>query len=374
MDTSKSNVIVETLKGEILSGKYSSNRLFPSERALAVRFKSSRPTVRQAVQTLRDEGLIRSQRGSGTFVTKSAMSRKIGLMLSGITYSEYFQPIATSFMQLAREQSYTLCFEAVRSPNPEERIHEAREIAAEFIHEQVAGVIYHPLDYAFDSGVANREILKAFRRARIPVVLFDSDIEVAPRHSDYDLVSIDNIMAGEMVARHLLESGAENIHFLLKPNWIPNAKNRIRGVMCAVGTAGRHWSPANVLISEPDDVDAIRRHFRRRPRPDAFICENDQLAAIFKKSLEKIGLNVPRDVLLAGFDDVNVARLLTPPLTSIHQPCDQIAAAAFSRLLARIAEPSLPPQEIFVHAPLVVRASTTRTGAQKNIVEKGALK
>lgn len=365
MDTSKSNVIVETLKGEILSGKYSSNRLFPSERALAVRFKSSRPTVRQAVQTLRDEGLIRSQRGSGTFVTKSAVSRKIGLMLSGITYSEYFQPIATSFMQLAREHSYTLCFEAVRSPNPEERIHEAREIAAEFIYEQVVGVIYHPLDYAFDSGAANREILKAFRRARIPVVLFDSDIEVAPRHSGYDIVSIDNVMAGETVACHLLGAGAENIHFLLKPNWMPNAWNRIRGVMCAVMAAGGDWSQRHVLVSDPDDLETIRRHLRRRPRPDAFVCENDSLAAVFKKSLEKLGLRIPDDVLLAGFDDVNIARLLTPPLTSIHQPCDQIAAAAFRRLLARIADPALPAQEIFVWAPMVARASSVRPKSVK---------
>ena len=374
MDTSKSEIIIETLKSEILSGKYSSNRLFPSERAVSIRFRSSRPTIRQAIQVLRAEGLIRSQRGSGTFVTKSAVSRKIGLMLSGITYSEYFQPIATSFMQLAREQRYTLCFEAVRSPDPETRIREAREIAAEFIREQVAGVIYHPLDYAYDSGAANREILQAFRAARIPVVLFDSDIEVAPQHSDYDLVSIDNVMAGEAVARHLLESGAGNIHFLLKPNWIPNARNRIRGVMYAVAAAGRRWSDANVLIAEPDDIDAIRRHFLKKPRPDAFVCENDQLAAVFKASLEAIGLNIPRDVLLAGFDDVNVARLLTPPLTSIHQPCGQIASAAFSRLLARMAEPDLPPQEIFVHASLVVRASTMRTDVRKNFAGKGKSK
>ena len=355
---SKQREIFETLKDEILGGKYASVRTFPSERALTVRFRASRPTVRLAMRQLQEEGLVVRHQGCGTFVSRKARSRKIGLMLSGLTYSEYFQPMATAFMQLAREAGYTLCFSAVRASKPEDRIHEAREIAAEFIREHVAGVIYHPLDYAFDRGAANRRILSVFGRAKIPVVLFDSDIEVAPARSAYDVVSINNFLAGETVARHLLDAGARNIRFLLKPNWMPNAQNRIRGVACAVVAASGAWSPANVLVAEPTDRERISRYLRKRPHPDAFICENDNIAAEFLQTLKGLGVEVPRKMMLAGFDDVNVARLLSPPLTSIHQPCEQIATAAFDRIVARIADPALPPQEIFIHAPLTVRAST----------------
>lgn len=368
MGETKHRELYERLRIEILAGKYGRGRAFPSEAQLSRRHACSRTTVRKALDELRHEGLIRCHQGKGTFVTQVGMSRKIGLLLSGVTYSEYFQPVATAFMKLARESDYALCFGAVREQDPEARIREANEIVNDFIRSRVAGVVFHPLDYAYDRGAANASILERLTAERIPVVLFDSDVVAAPARSDYDVISIDNLIAGETLARHLLEAGARNIHFLLKPNWMPNAWNRIRGVMCAVAAAGANWSPQHVLVSEADDLETIRHHLRRRPRPDAFVCENDSLAAVFKTSLEKLGLRIPDDVLLAGFDDVNIARLLTPPLTSIHQPCDQIAAAAFRRLLARIADSALPAQEIFLLAPMVARASSVRSHSVK--VEK----
>ena len=363
MEDTKYSKIVRVLKSDILAGKYGANVPLPSERVIAARFGVSRPTVRQAIQTLRLMGLVKPDRGRGTFLTARGASRKIGLMLTGFPYSEFFEPMVTAFTDLARKMGYTLVFGGVRSLDPQARIAEAREIIAQFAGEQVAGVIYHPLDYAFDSGEANRRLLAELDGANIPVVLFDSDVVLAPERSAYDLVSIDNCLAGETLARHLIERGARNIHFLLKPNWIANALNRVRGAAYAVVNGGGRWSRENVLVSAPDDLARIRACFRKRNRPDAFICENDSLAANFLKSLERLGLSVPGDVLLAGFDDQNIARLLTPSLTSIHQPCADIAAATFHRLLRRIAQPSLPPQEIFLHAPLVTRSSTDRGSA-----------
>lgn len=361
----KHKELYECLRAEILAGKYGHERAFPSEAQLSRRHGCSRTTVRKALDELRHEGLVRCHQGKRTFVTSVGLSRKVGLLLSGVTYSEYFQPVATAFMQLARESEYELCFSAVHSLDPEKRIREANEIIDDYIAKHVAGVIFHPLDYAHDNGAANIRILKKLTVARIPVVLFDSDVVAPPARSDYDVVSIDNLIAGETLGRHLLEAGARNIHFLLKTNWMPNAWNRIRGLMCAVSAAGAGWSSKNILVAEADDLESIRRHLRLRPRPDAFICENDSIAAVFKNSLEKLGWRVPDDMLLAGFDDVNIARLLTPPLTSIHQPCAQIAEAAFKRLLARIANPALVAQEIFVLASLSTRASTVKPNKSK---------
>ena len=354
----KYRTLVETLKKNILDGKYDVRNPFPSMRALICRFKLSKTTVQHALDDLAHQGLISRKQGRGTFVSGVGSSRKIGLMLSGLTYSEYFQPIATAIMKLARDAGYEPCFGAVQSRDSAERLHDAREICAEFIRNRVAGVIYHPLDYAFDSGETNRQILSVFKKARIPVVLFDSDVEVAPNRSEYDIVSIDNALAGERMACHMMDNGARNIHFLLKPNWMPNALLRVRGVMNAVTGKGLPWSHKNVFIADPHDVDLVRKLFRRRPRPDAVICENDTLAAEFMKSLSKIGLKVPDDVMLAGFDDVNIARLLSPSLTSIHQPCEQIARAAFKRLRERIADPGQPYLSQFIPATLAARQST----------------
>lgn len=87
---------------------------------------------------------------------------------------------------------------------------------------------------------------------------------------------------------------------------------------------------------------------------------NDQAAAILAQTLETLGLEIPRDVMLAGFDDVRVARRMDPPLTTIRQPCADLASMAFRTLVERIQNPSLPPREILLTAPLAARASTKR--------------
>ena len=76
------------------------------------------------------------------------------------------------------------------------------------------------------------------------------------------------------------------------------------------------------------------------------------------KTLAALGVRVPDDVAVAGFDDVNYAALATPRLTTMHQPCEELAALAFETLLFRMAHPDAPARESFLNAPLVVREST----------------
>jgi LacI family transcriptional regulator len=90
---------------------------------------------------------------------------------------------------------------------------------------------------------------------------------------------------------------------------------------------------------------------------DACICANDHTAAVLMRSLESIGLNVPKDIRVAGFDDVKYATLLTVPLTTVHQPCRDIATIAFRAMLQRIADPSLPARIMSLTPTLVVRES-----------------
>ena len=118
------------------------------------------------------------------------------------------------------------------------------------------------------------------------------------------------------------------------------------------------------FLADPLDVEAVRRVMARRPRPDAFVCENDVLAARLLKTLTALGHRVPQDVRLAGFDDVQIARLSSPALTTIRQPCNLIARTAFDRLLSRIARPQQEPLHLVPAAELVVRESTVAaTGA-----------
>ena len=105
------------------------------------------------------------------------------------------------------------------------------------------------------------------------------------------------------------------------------------------------------------DVDAVRRYVRKF-KPQAVVCGNDMAAVELKQTLGKLGLKVPDDVRLMGFDDVKCASIVTPGLTSVHQPCAQIAHTAFYCLLDRIENPAMPTKTISLPVKLVLREST----------------
>jgi LacI family transcriptional regulator len=87
------------------------------------------------------------------------------------------------------------------------------------------------------------------------------------------------------------------------------------------------------------------------------VCANDFTAAVLMRSMESIGVKVPRDVRVVGFDDVKYATLVSPPLTTVHQPCRDIAVIAFQTMIQRLADPSLPASSIYLKPTLVVRES-----------------
>ena len=350
--------IVDALKKDILSGKYSSSHAFPSVGTLVRKFGVARGTVHHAFDELAHQGLISRKQGRGTFVTDHATSRKIGLIVPGVACTDFFQPIVSEINQLARKEDYTLLFAEVFSLDRDERIHQVRELAAEFVKKRVAGVIYEPL--AGPDGVdANEHILRVFRRARIPVVLLDCDIVPFPRRSDYDVVGVNDVEAGAKIAEHLLSVGAKKIHFLISKLCPTTFLNRLYGAEAELIRAGK-FKKDSVLYAEADDLAALRRHVKKHGKPDAFVCSNDPSAAVFKQTLEKLGLSVPKDVLLTGFADMPIASLMSPPLTTIRQDRDKMGSAAFRRLLERIERPDIPANEILFPAPLVVRDSTKR--------------
>ena len=178
------------------------------------------------------------------------------------------------------------------------------------------------------------------------------------------MVGINNMDAGYRLGNHLLSVGARKIDFLLRPNTAPSGRNRMRGIVTAINMAlacgdAKTGPRFRVLNAEPDNLLALKRHLRGG-KPDAFVCSGDVSAAQFKQTLEKAGLSVPKDILLTGFADMPIASLMTPPLTTVHQSREKLGAAAFRRMVERIANPDLPPNEILLPAPLVARTSTER--------------
>lgn len=361
MSDVKHKNLFEQLRMRILNGGYCVGASFPSENALVRKYGYSRNTVQHALVQLEREGLIARFPGRGTFVTKIGASRSIGLIVPGVAlYPEFFQPIIATISRLSMAGGYQLISYEGYSVEAAVRRKEVCAFAESLLKKNVAGVIYEPMEMAHGRVFGNSQILTSFAKANISVVLLDSDLVLPPKHSGYDLVTIDNVDAGAQLAYHLLEVGARNICFMRGPELWPNVQKRMQGVMCAMVSSGKRWTDANVLVADPENVMAVRSFLRRHPSIDAFVCDCDTTAARLKQSLDKLGIAVPDEIKLAGFDDVKIARLMSPPLTTIHQPCEDLAHAAFDRLLARIANPELSPVTVSMLASLTVRESTVR--------------
>ena len=352
--------IFEQLRKDIREGCYRYGEPLPSEEALVRKYKVSRITAVRAMDELVKCGLVYRKRGAGTFVTKSARleSGRLGLIMPSLAFGEIFPRICQGLMGCVQKDGYSLILGDITAPTPAKRAREAAMVARSFVQQRVGGVVMQPLAFLRQPERVTREILTLFASASIPVVLIDRDVKLGEGEARHDFVGIDNFAAGRALCEHVLERGAKRVAFLMRPNCATIIQDRLVGV---AGVAGNGSAHDIAIVAEPDDVKKLAPFFAKRAtRPDAVICESDYVAAVFRNTLGRLGLSVPGDVMIAGFDDVRCATTTFPPLTTIHQPCEDIALVAYRALRERMQDPSLPPRRIQVPAPLVVRESTRR--------------
>ena len=352
--------IYDRILADIVSGKYAREGRLPGEIALAASFGVSRMTLRAALEKLRLQGLIETRNGAGSFLTKRAARRSgiIGLIIPDYESCGFFSVMKGEIERHAVRLGYRISLVSTQGRDNDSITRDIRRKARQLAVNRVEGVIFRP----FISGslhATNCEIVSIMRHAEVPVVLIDSDITRPPERSDCDLVAVNNIGAGRQIAEHLWERGCRHVAFLLRSRNLSentNWGNRLFGLAGQLALLGCDESVRRLDFS-PADAAALGALMRSRRRPDVIVCGNDEQAAQLIETLRSLGRRVPDDVGVVGFDDIDVARSTTPPLTTISQPVRRLAAMAFKVLLARIRYPNNDPREILLDAPLVVRKS-----------------
>ena len=346
---------------EIMAGAYSEATRLPSESALAERFGVSRMTLRVALDELRHQGLIEKRNGLGSFLTKRALRRSggIGLVVPDFETFAFFTEIKKEIERHASRLGYRIDLVFTRRQGHAAAVRDILNKVRELAAKRIEGAIFRPF-VTEDFSETNREIVNILRQAEVPVVLIDSDITRPPERSDCDLVAVNNIGAGRQIARHLHERGYRRIAFLMENrNPLANANwsNRLFGLAGELALRGGKESVRQLAFS-PNDGNAVAKLLRRRTRPDAIVCGNDEQAERLMGTISRLGKRVPDDVAVVGFDDMPFARAAIPPLTTVSQPVRKLAGTAFKLLLARIRYPNNDPREILLDAPLVVRSTT----------------
>ncbi len=358
----KHRVIFETLRRQIAEGKFMHARRLPSEMEVAHRHGVSRPTAARALRDLQNLGLLERRAGSGTFLRKSGVTAtngqaekvSLGLLVPGLGSTEILDPICNEITQCAQaHQSTVLWGDGSASGTTAD---DALRLCHHYIRSKVAGVFFAPLELPPDRQAINLQIVRELTHAGIAIVLLDRDVTEFPSRSNLDLVGIDNFIAGFVLADHLIKLGNKRFLFFARPH--PPSTTDLRIAGCREAMARARISPHKrwVEFGEPGDMKLIRK-LLDEISPDAILCSNDRTAAQMIQSLTQLGVVLPRDLRVVGFDDVRYASLLAVPLTTMRQPCREIAQAAVNAMFERIKTPGLHPRQILLSAELIVRQS-----------------
>lgn len=365
-DLTKADEIYADILDQISRGVWATGGQLPTERAFAEQYGVSRPTISRILNRLRDGGHITRMVGAGTFLSDTtrpvvATERKsIGLFVPGLGKGEIFEPICAHIAELSNRHDVMLIWGSLPAgvPGDDGRLVQAAE---RLVDQGVRGVFFQPVEREKGAEQQNRRITQVFARAGVKLVLLDSDFMTFPERSRHDLVGIDNVAAAFQLCRHYLDQGAERVDFLWRPYTAGTCDQRLvgyRDALCRAGiTPKPAWEHEGDASDEAFVADLVRRGATN------IICVNDETASQLMRSLEGLGLTVPDDVRIAGFDDVRYAHLLRVPLTTMRQPCRELAEIALRTMVDRIDQPDMPIATIALRAELCIRRSSLLSGA-----------
>ncbi len=261
----------------------------------------------------------------------------------------YFSELAALIVDAAAEQSFTVLVDQTSGLLERERL----------ISE---GIRSHLLDGLIFSPIAMGRDELDRRRDDTPLVLLGERIFDGPA----DHVAIDNVAAARDATAHLLALGRRRIAAIGDQRHVPSGRTahlRLDGYRQALAEAGLPFDERLVVAADYYHRDygatATARLLTLPEPPDAVLCFSDLLALGAMRTLLAGGREIPRDVALVGFDDIEDGRFSTPTLTTVRPDKQEIARLAVSFLLSRMADGRLgPPREVQAGYVLEIREST----------------
>ncbi len=194
------------------------------------------------------------------------------------------------------------------------------------------------------------------RYPSIPTVMMDW----APFDGDSDIIQDNSLLGGDMATQYLIDKGYRRIACIAGPLDKTPARLRLEGYQAAMARSGLPIVGGYIITSNFEfggGLTAMQALLALPEPPQAVFVGNDAMAVGVYQALYQVGLNIPRDVAVVGYDDIELAAYMTPPLTTIHQPKDELGELAIDVLIHRMAQPGQKQQRVQLTPELVVRGS-----------------
>jgi GntR family transcriptional regulator, arabinose operon transcriptional repressor len=378
----------------ILDGRLPAGTRLPTDGELATQYQISRDTVRQALTLLSHEGLIERVQGRGTFVSQPSSNgssveqlkqKQIGLVLNRTLRTQVNMNLLVGVEQAAKSHGYSVSFTYAEGNQQQQ----ARDIALLRANHVLGMIIYLTGDITHDTSI------QQLQADHVPIVLIDRYLP----NQAIDYVGLDNVSGGYRATEHLLILGHRRIGFIFSYEETlrtTSVYERWQGYCKALQTYGIPYeaslvapdlnpcyqAPELPLSSIPQDETPSVSNFRqmqivssshyeglveflKRPdRPSAIFAVNDYVALDVMQAAKAIHLRIPEDLAVVGFDDMEFAAHVNPPLTTIKQPFIDIGLRAGSLLISRLEGIVGAPKHIELPTNLIIRESC---GAQLHV-------
>lgn len=292
--------------------------------------------VHRAVEQLsyRPNQLARAFRGQ--------RSHTIGLIIPYL-YDSFFANCAHAVTTVANEHGYSV---VTTTSNEDPDVEHAA--VEQMLQRHVEGLVVIPA--RFRQSRLTRSLF-----GRTPVVGFDRPIA----DPSVDVVMVENTSGSRRALQHLIEHGHERISFLGLSRSLYTINARYLGYHRAMHDARLQESAFFGCNSRDDTRQAVESLLDSKNRPTAFFTSNNLATRDVFWALLQLGIKVPSEVALVGFDDFELAELTSPPLTVVRQPAQELGRVAASLLFERIERGELPQvgKRIALPVELVLRRS-----------------
>lgn len=276
----------------------------------------------------------------------SGRSRIFGLIVSEIT-NPFFPELIQGFEEIAVEHGYEILVSST-SHDPKRMSHCIRRM----LERKVEGVA------VMTFGI-EEPLLDQMAKRKVPLVFID----LGPQRPGISLLKVDYHHGICQGVEHLTALGHRDIAFISGPAKLHSAQSRLSAFTSSMKESGITPDPAWIVEGDhtmEGGIACMQRLLAARKTPTAVMCSNDMTAIGVLHQLYRAGMRVPDDLSVIGFDDIHIAEVTIPPLTTVQMSRFELARAAVTALRAHVedSDDSRPKREYKIQTDLVVREST----------------
>lgn len=349
----KYQIIIDDIKSKILSGDYSIGGQIPTESALQEKYKVSRHTVRKAILELSKEGFLRSEKGSGTYVSNqyqlkaggSSNKKTIGVITTYI--SDYIFPsIIRGIEGRLNEDNYSLLLASTNNNVEQEK--KALEMMLAF---GVDGLIVEPTK----SNLYNPNIAYylSFKEQDVPFIMINAYYE----ELDVPFLCLDDVQSSYIATKELISKGHSQIGLISKKDDL-QGKYRMKGYIKALGEAKLRFQPEYILSYDTEtkrDLSTNLKEFLNQNRGvlTAIVCYNDEVALEVANVCRQLNISVPEQLSIIGQDNSYIAKNAHIKLTTLTHPQEQMGRDAADWIIKKLQGKKDLPNEYYYQPALI---------------------